>query len=182
MAWDPDIGQADRMHSGTAATYIELEDCDVDKAFDISVLQQAHDEERRNALDINTLYDRINWEKLTGVVALHALNLLTEAIPSLHNHRDIIQIRFKTTLAIHRMCEGRKTKLYPLATSDLNEGITEENAKVLDDIFLHQLNLPKDEVARLLVIVGGDQSTVEKAEALESNNHKQVNRSYNVSS
>lgn len=166
-AWDPDLGKQDKMNNGTAATFIELEDCDIQKALDPEPLQKARQEERRKALSINVLYNHINWTKLDSVMALHCLQFLAEEVPSLAGHRDFIKLRFETTMAIHRMRRGRKTKLHPLATSNYNEGNTKENAKVLYDLLVHQLGLPKEEVEKLLVIVGGDQSTVEKLRTLK---------------
>lgn len=65
------------------------------------------------------------------------------------------------------MRRGRKTKLHPLKTSDFNEGVTTENAKILEDLLISQLGMPKDEVKKMMVIVGGDQSTVEKLRTLK---------------
>jgi len=65
------------------------------------------------------------------------------------------------------MKRGCKTELYPLMTLDLNEGNTKQNAKVLYDLLVNQLKLPKEEVEKLLVIIGGDQSTVEKLRTLK---------------
>ncbi|TFY69112.1 hypothetical protein EVJ58_g610 [Rhodofomes roseus] len=165
--WDPDLGEKDIMYNGTAATLVELEDCDVEQAFDVKVLREARAKEDRKKLTIDTLYNRIDWARLNAVIAMHVLNILTEAVPALEIHRENICEQFKTTLAIHRMREGRQTKLHPLATSDFNEGVTQENASVLDDIFIDQLKLSKEEVDRLLVIVGGDQSTIEKLRNLK---------------
>ncbi|KAI0045435.1 hypothetical protein FA95DRAFT_1596845, partial [Auriscalpium vulgare] len=49
-AWDPDLGQTDIMHNGTAATYIEMEDCDVERAFDPEPLRLKREQESRRAL------------------------------------------------------------------------------------------------------------------------------------
>jgi hypothetical protein len=57
--------------------------------------------------------------------------------------------------------------VHPLATSDHDEGSTEGNRKVLDDLLLNQLKMEKAEVNRLMVIVGSDQSTVEKLRTLK---------------
>ena len=36
-AWDPELGQKDTVLSGTAATFVEIEDCNVEKALDRAV-------------------------------------------------------------------------------------------------------------------------------------------------
>ena len=46
QAWDPDLGEKDTMHSGTAGTFVEVEDCEIAKAFDASILCKNHDEEK----------------------------------------------------------------------------------------------------------------------------------------
>jgi len=55
--WDPDLGQKDILHSGTVVTFVELEDCDLEKAFDASALWKNHEEERRRGLNINVLHN-----------------------------------------------------------------------------------------------------------------------------
>jgi hypothetical protein len=65
------------------------------------------------------------------------------------------------------MPDGHVTKIHPLATSGHDEGTTQGNRDVLDDLILRQLGMKKDEVDKLLIIVGGDQSTVEKIRTLQ---------------
>ncbi|KAF5386775.1 hypothetical protein D9615_001662 [Tricholomella constricta] len=166
-AWTPDLGQRDTILNGTAATFVLLEDCDVELAFDVDKLRKAQEEERRKGLNLEVLYKRIDWNKFNAIMALHCLDFLLEEVPELAHHRDFVKLRFRTTMAVHRMRRGRKTTIHPLATSDFNEGNTAENAKVLYDLLVNQLNMPKEEVEKLLVIVGGDQSTVEKLRTLK---------------
>ena len=118
-------------------------------------------------MTLEVLYKWIDWDKLNPVMALHILNFLVQEIPSLTEYRDFVELRFQTMMAIHHMRQNRETKLHPLATSNLNEGNTKQNARILYDLLVNQLGLPKDEVEKLLVIVGGDQSTVEKLQTLK---------------
>ncbi|KAI0038007.1 hypothetical protein FA95DRAFT_1506196 [Auriscalpium vulgare] len=164
---DPDLGEKDVVHNGTAATYVELEDCNPKVAFDPRPLHAAQESQARKALNVDVLLKRVDWVHLNKVFALHCVRILVFSVDALASHQQFVQDRFRTTLAVHRMRPGRKTKLQPLATSDHNEGNTAENAKVLDDIMLRQLGLSKDEVGKALVIVGGDQSTVEKLRTLK---------------
>ncbi|KAI0054820.1 hypothetical protein BV25DRAFT_1816482 [Artomyces pyxidatus] len=168
-AWDADLGQRNIIHNGTAATFIELDlgGRDVKIVFDPAPLRKAQEDERRRSLNLNLLYNRIPWGRINTVCALHCLRYLVDEVPVLHTHHDFIHLRFRTTLAVHRMKPGRKTALHPLATSDHDEGNTAENARVLDDLLIRQLRMPKEEVNKLLVIVGGDQSTVEKLRTLK---------------
>lgn len=166
-AWDPDLGQRDTVHSGTAATYVQLDDCDVEKAFDPQKLKEAQDKHGRENLDAEVLRGRINMEELNAIIALHSLSFLVQETPCLAKHQEFINLLFKTTHASHRMRQNRQTIIHPLATSDHDEGSTEGNKKVLDDLLLNQLNMDKAEVDRLMIIVGGDQSTVEKIRTLK---------------
>ncbi|GBE83773.1 hypothetical protein SCP_0508290 [Sparassis crispa] len=165
-AWDPDLGQKDTIHNGTAATFVELDDCDVTKAFDVNRLHHAQQAERRKDLNLETLYKRVDWERLNATITTHVLSFLVEAVPALAVHHEMVQLRLKTTLMVHRMRTGRQTGVHPLATSNHNEGNTAENAKVLEDLLVDQLQMSKEEVEKGLILVGGDQSTVEKLRTL----------------
>ena len=65
-------------------------------------------------------------------------------------------------MVVHQIYRGQKTTLYPLAMSDLDKGSIAKNAKVLEDLLLDQLNVPKENIAQLLTIVGGNQLIVDK--------------------
>jgi hypothetical protein len=166
-AWDPDLGERDTIDNGTAATYVQLADCDVEKAFDPSVLKDAQDQRGREKLDCDVLFNRINMPELNSVMALHCLSFLVQETSVLEHHKDFINLRFQTTHSSHRMQKGRQTVVHPLATSDHDEGSTEGNRKVLDDLLLNQLKMEKGEIDRLMILVGGDQSTVEKIRTLK---------------
>lgn len=158
---NPDIGDKDTMHCGTAGTKVEIEDCEAEKALDPEPLHKAQAEGRRKARSLDTLLKKLDHAKMSSIFKLHILSFLIENVELLAHHQELVTLRLRTTDAVHRMRDGRKTKLSPLATSDLNSGNTAETAKVLDDYILDQMNLPKDEVHRFLCIVGGDQSSVE---------------------
>lgn len=167
-AWDPDLGTKDRVQNGTAHTMVELDDIpDVKKAFDPAPLHDAQEREARRGLNADVLFNRVKLGHLEDVFALHALSILVTATPSLVSQKEAIRIRWLEKLAVHRMRRGRKTDLHPLETSDFNEGITAENIKILEDLLINQLGMPKDEVEKMMVIVGGDQSTVEKLRTLK---------------
>jgi hypothetical protein len=121
-AWDPDLGQKDVVLSGTAATYVEIEDCDVEKALDPNTLKEACAKGERAKLNVKVLEERIDFRKLHSVFALHCLKFLADEVPSLSNHRTFINERFQTTLQSHRMRAGRQSKVHPLQnTADLTE-------------------------------------------------------------
>ncbi|KAJ7143535.1 hypothetical protein C8R43DRAFT_891527 [Mycena crocata] len=159
-AWDPDLGQRDMMNNGTAATFIELMNCDVGKAFDPQALKAARDAGLRAQLTTKPLYDRIDAPELNAVMGLHCLSFLTSETPILAPHQVYINLRFRTAHAKHRMPDNHITVMHPLATSTHDEGTTPGSRDVLDDLVLRQLGMEKNEVDKLLIIVGGDQSTV----------------------
>ncbi|KAK6981682.1 hypothetical protein R3P38DRAFT_3333713 [Favolaschia claudopus] len=165
--WEPDLGQHDAMDSGTAGTLVELVNCDVKKAFDPEPLKEARNARLRSQLTTQVLMDRINDEELASVMALHNVTFLIAAAPFLTPHQAWINLRLRTTYARHRMPDGHVTQIHPLATSSHDEGAAHRNRDVLDDLILRQLGLPKNEVDKLLIIVGGDQSTVEKIRTLQ---------------
>jgi hypothetical protein len=69
-AWDPDLGDHDTIDNGTAATYVGLADCDVEKAFDPHVLKNAQDEQGRANLNSDVLLKHIKMQELNSVMAL----------------------------------------------------------------------------------------------------------------
>ncbi|KZP10828.1 hypothetical protein FIBSPDRAFT_872143, partial [Athelia psychrophila] len=107
------------MYNGTTATFVRLEDCSVKVALDPEPLRKAREEEGKQS-NIGVLFKRIRWGKLESVMALHSLSFLPQGVPSLAEHADRIRLRFKTTMAMHRMRRARKRKLHPLAASNLN--------------------------------------------------------------
>jgi len=122
--------------------------------------------ETRPKLNVGVLENYIDFPKLYAVFALHCLQFLADEVPSLASHHTFINERFRTTLQSHRMKAGRKSKIHPLQTSDINEGTTGGQKNVIDDLGLRQLKLTAEELEKLLLILGGDQSTVEKIRTL----------------
>ncbi|KAF7983685.1 hypothetical protein HWV62_19613 [Athelia sp. TMB] len=165
-SWDPDLGQKDTVLSGTAATLVELEDCDVKKALDPMILKDAMDRGDRKKLTVRDLVEQVDFVRLHDVFGTHILKFLVDEIPSLARHRNFVNNRYKTTHSTHPMRPGRKSTIHPLQTSDINEGTTEGQKDVADDILLRQLGLTEEEIAKVLLILGGDQSTVEKLRTL----------------
>ena len=161
-AWDPDLGDKDTVHSSTVATFMELKDCDVAKAFDANILYKNHNEEKQRGLNLSVLHNRVKWTDLQKVCSLHCLSMLVEAVPSLSDVGPRVNTMLWTTAAKHRMRTGWRTSLHLLATTDFDEANVGENAKILDDMVLNQLRMSKEDMENHLVIVGGDQATVKK--------------------
>jgi hypothetical protein len=84
---------------------------------------------------------RIDDKHLCQVMAFHCVSFLIGDSPSLHHHKKWVVDKFNNDLSKHRMREGRKTSIHPLATSDINEGTIGGNKDVIDDVLLKQLGL-----------------------------------------
>ncbi|KZP10842.1 hypothetical protein FIBSPDRAFT_937803 [Athelia psychrophila] len=84
-AWGPDLGQNDKMHNGTAATFVVLEDYNVKVALNPEPLRKARAEERKQ-FKISVLYKRVRWGQLESAMALHSLCFLVQEVPSLAEH------------------------------------------------------------------------------------------------
>ncbi|KAI0806322.1 hypothetical protein BC629DRAFT_1590717 [Irpex lacteus] len=164
--WDGELGERDIMQSGTAAMFVVLEDCNL-SASDVAVLERAHAEKRRQQLNLGLLERRIDDSHLRDVFAVHIVSFLVQEVPCLAPLQKRLNHRLRVDLAKHRMRDGRQTEVYPLATSEHNEGSTQGNREVIDDLMLNQLQLPEEEVSQMITILGGDQSTVEKIRTLK---------------
>jgi hypothetical protein len=97
-AWDPELGQKDTVLNGTAATLVEIEDCDVEKALDPQALKESIAKGGRANLNIDILHNRVDFHKLHSIFALHSLKFLTDEVEALAVHQQFINIRFRTTL------------------------------------------------------------------------------------
>ncbi|KAJ7083313.1 hypothetical protein B0H15DRAFT_952006 [Mycena belliarum] len=166
-AWDPDLGQRDAIDNGTASTLVELVGRNFEKAFNPKPLKEARAAGLRAQLTTDVLLRRIDTAELNALMALHVIMFLIADAPVLAPHRSFINLRFRTKHTKHRMPEDHVTTIHPLATSGKDEGTTAGNRDVLDDLILRQLGMEKSEVDKLLIIVGGDQSTVEKLRTLQ---------------
>jgi hypothetical protein len=146
----------------TAAMLVKIEDCDVEKALDPQALKDSIAKGGWANLNIDVLHDRVDFHKLHSIFALHSLKFLVDEVEGLAVHQQFITIRFRTTLQGHWMRPGRQSNIVPLQTLDINEGTTGGQKDVIDDVNLQQLKLLEEELTKLMLILGGDQSTVEK--------------------
>jgi len=93
--------------------------------------------------------------------------MLAQAVPSLKQVFETVQITLQTSAVKYQMQNGQTISLHPLATMDFDEANVGENAKILYNMILHQLGLLKEELDNYLIIVGGDQATVKKLHVLK---------------
>lgn len=165
--WQPTLGQHNLMMSGTAATFVELVNC-ASGAFDPKPVLDAKEKQLRLSLTTEVLYNRIDQDHLSSVMALHCLNFLVSNCPSLSHLSNYVQHELRTTYALHRMPDNTSTRAHPLATSNINEGSAAGCRDALNDILLRQLKLPPTVVDSILIIIGGDLGTIEKIRALQT--------------
>ncbi|KAI0702349.1 hypothetical protein BC835DRAFT_1303523 [Cytidiella melzeri] len=151
--YDGELGERDMMNSGTASAYVVVEDCDPARAFDVHVLEEARAKQQRKELSVALLHN---------VMTVHVASHVIQEVPCLSPLQEHLNRQLCVDLAKHCMRDGRRTEVYPLASSKHDEGSTRGNRDVIDDLMLKQLGLEKDEAAKVLTIVTGDQSTIEK--------------------
>ena len=55
----------------------------------------------------------------------------------------------------------------PMETTDYNSADTPQNMRLIEELLVKHLGMSKEDAARIIVIIGGDQSTVEKVRAVK---------------
>ncbi|EUC59337.1 hypothetical protein RSOL_308820 [Rhizoctonia solani AG-3 Rhs1AP] len=163
--WKPDFGQQDMLMSGTAATLVEAIRC-APNAFDSSPVLAARISGHRRELTAGVLWNRINQDHLSSVMSLHCLNFLVSNCSALSHLREYANQELRTTFAIHRMPDGHITQAHPLSSSNHNEGSVGGCRDAVDNVFLGQLGLTKEQVQAKKRIIGGDMGTVNILETL----------------
>lgn len=156
--WEGGIALENRMICGTACTAIGLEDCAED-AFDFVDRFMRVLKNERSELTVTKILSDINWNHIRGVQTLHVLRTLFSFVPSLSHMEKVISEAFRTKYAIHRMREGRKTKVVPLRCNAEHEIETAGMVRALQDFF-SQAGISPMLGSRLLTWVGGDGGSV----------------------
>lgn len=109
----------------------------------------------RAELTVTKLFKDINWDHIRGVQSLHVFRALTSFVPSLQPLEKVISEAFRTKFAIHRMREGRKTKVVPLSCNSEHKIETAGMLRALMDFFL-QAGISPSHADSLITWVGGD--------------------------
>ncbi|THU99818.1 hypothetical protein K435DRAFT_794635 [Dendrothele bispora CBS 962.96] len=113
----------------------------------------------RSELTVEKIYDNINWNHISAIQELHVLRVLLQFVPSLNSLEKHVTESFRTTYAIHRMREGRKTKLVPLGTNSEHEIETEGMKCAIHD-FLSQSGWQPEYSSKFIAWFGGDGRSV----------------------
>ncbi|KZV86744.1 hypothetical protein EXIGLDRAFT_621471 [Exidia glandulosa HHB12029] len=167
QVWQAKLGQVWEQLNGTAPFVVLLSGGDA-KHFDATPVEQARRENRRLALTTDALRDSIDFTHQRSIMANHVLLFLFSWVPSLSRHKERVYDTFRTTLAKRRIPPGRKTEIFPLGTSALNEATTAGTQDVINDIFIDQLGMKPEDVSAQLRLVGGDQLTVARIRGLQN--------------
>lgn len=156
---DHRIGRANKMNTGIAATYCELEDVDITAA-DLDEKRRLVSENRRAKVTIEELLGMIDHRHLDTVLSLHWLRILVNSIPELSKWQEHVSMLFREKAGRLKL-PVKPTKVHPLASSGKNETITTELKDALFDFFA-QMGQKDGEYLRRKIMAGGDGLTFQK--------------------
>ncbi|KAJ8090936.1 hypothetical protein PM082_024860 [Marasmius tenuissimus] len=145
---------------GTACTCIFLDDCDSNAFNLLDYLSRLLKNERANVKTLD-LFKSINWSHIRGIQALHSLRTLCHFVPPLSHYLQSISERLRSPggFAIHRMRDGRKTRVQPLGTNSEKEMETAGMTRCLHDFF-SQSGIQPEHASKHIFWVSGDGSSV----------------------
>ncbi|KAF9790841.1 hypothetical protein BJ322DRAFT_1104486 [Thelephora terrestris] len=163
VAWNQSVANKNRMHTGTAAAVLVMEDVPEGAMDPTELASRLH---LRSRLTFEDLEKDINHEHTKGIGEATLLSIWVKFIPCLKNFAPTVQKRFSKDLKKH-LLRLRKSQYYPLETSDIDESTTSGAQAVLMDI-ASQLGLEKEDFDELLVPVAGDLLTVDRIKKLKA--------------
>ncbi|THU93721.1 hypothetical protein K435DRAFT_799463 [Dendrothele bispora CBS 962.96] len=157
--WEGGIGHENRLICGCAGTAIGMDDI-APGAFNLEDLFSRILRNDQSELTVKKIYNNIHWNHISAIQELHVLRVLLRFVPSLNSLEKQVTEYFRTTYAIHRMCEGWKTKLVPLGTNSEHEIETEGMKCAIHD-FLSQSDWQPEYSSKLI------QKTIWETEVLD---------------
>ncbi|KAK1225472.1 hypothetical protein PQX77_011585 [Marasmius sp. AFHP31] len=168
-AWQQALGHIDTMRSGTAATLIRMVDVPAGALrLDNLRRHQRRPEANKERLTIKMLQDDISWSHMREVGQLTILRRWIKHISTLSRFRSKVEKAFvdpdNTTIKKHRL-SLRKSEIYTMRTSDLEESTAEGVMKVLVNLIAQLGVVPRWLLAWSLFICG-DQLTVDRVRRL----------------
>ncbi|GJF00901.1 hypothetical protein PsYK624_172050 [Phanerochaete sordida] len=159
-AWEAALGNHNTMQSGTSALLVKLENVPPD-ALLLEPLQTAIKERRRASLTVPDLLKDIDWTHIRGVTNALILRTLVKYIPALRPHQSAIKNLTETTYRKHQL-SLRKSTIFPIGCSGINESTSAGVVQVLDDVFQQQVPLSTDRINKYIIPIAGDQLTVDR--------------------
>ncbi len=152
--YDPRIGVANAMLTGTGASAIVMQDCPPG-AFDVEPYLALLAKGERKDLTVQKIYNAIDWTHVNAISSLHFVNILVHFVPALACYRQPIAKIFENEFAKHQINPTRKTQIHPLGTNSAKETSTKGmNEAVMD--FAEQLGKVNEELDTKLHIFTGD--------------------------
>ncbi|KAG9089021.1 hypothetical protein FS749_001680 [Ceratobasidium sp. UAMH 11750] len=161
------VASKNRMKNGTAATAIAIEDL-APGAFDPKPYWDRVRSQARQSLSVKQLLDDIDSDHLAAVGTGLILQTLLSYIPSLARKlRPELEKQFKSLdgYAKHRL-RLRKSTTMAMATSAIDESTTAGVSNILHDLVLTQMEMCASWFDKLLIIVFGDQLTIDRLRKL----------------
>lgn len=156
------VASKNQMKNGTAATAIILEDI-LPNAFDAKPYWDSVKSQCRQSITVNQLLDDIDPEHLASVATGMVMRTLCSYVPSLAGHlRHAVEEHFRNSdaYAKHRL-RLRKTTTMSMGTSSIDESTAAGVSDILHDLVSTQMDMQPSWFDRLLILVGGDQLTVD---------------------
>ncbi|KAJ7867127.1 hypothetical protein B0H13DRAFT_2236750 [Mycena leptocephala] len=156
---DHRLGRQDVLKVGTAATAILLEDC-APGAFNLQDhLDRVMKQERRD-MDIDSLYESIDWVYIHELTALVWVRILVHFIPQLaHLRKELAALFTSAAMTKHRLPKGRITVMQPVGTNGEHSTETQGMFRALLDFF-GQLGLDEKAFENLIFMPRGDGASI----------------------
>ncbi|KAJ7206105.1 hypothetical protein GGX14DRAFT_644132 [Mycena pura] len=153
--YEQGIGRQNELKVGTAATCIELDECEPG-TFDAKDYQARVAKNERATLTTDGLFDDLDWEHIHRVMPLHWARVLAEFSPHFLPLLSEIAARFRSApIAKRRMREGRKSRGQPVGTNSEHSTETQGMERALAD-FARQIGLNPEQLKDFLFWIRGD--------------------------
>ncbi|KAG9090389.1 hypothetical protein FS749_000600 [Ceratobasidium sp. UAMH 11750] len=153
------VGNQSVMKMGTAATLVVLHNVKAG-AFDRGPYFANLLLGERQNLTLEDLYAAIDQAHLERVGTATIMHILVNNIQALRHLKKDVENRFKDpNYCAKRPQVARKSCIYPMATSGINEGTAGGTAEVMDDL-IGQLGIPPNRFDSQMCLVGGDQASI----------------------
>jgi hypothetical protein len=156
------VGNKNKLRSGTAATAVLLEDVP-DGTFDRAPYMANVEARQRGNLTLKELYDDIDRTHLEKVGTGTVMRILVNNVPALKHLKKEVEKLFKDpNFCAKQPLEPRKSRIYPMGTSGINEGTAEGAVDVLDDL-VGQMGIPHERFDDYMCLSGGDQMSMDRS-------------------
>ncbi|KAJ7479355.1 hypothetical protein B0H11DRAFT_2233788 [Mycena galericulata] len=172
-AWRASLGHKDEVKSGTASTVIRLVGVRPG-AFLSEPLNKAIAEGKRGELTVKRLRDDIDWTHIRGVGVGLVLRIWLKYIVFLTCHRAAVEELFKSKHRKH-ILQLRKSDILSTRLTSIDESTTVGVASVLWNLIIGQLCIIPTALYRWLVMICGDQLSIDRIRKLKEYTRKYGN-------